>query len=590
MKRPKKQISGWKIIFREFFKYKKQVILLSFLGIIYAIASGFVPYLAGQLIDAISNTSRNFILFNIEAPVWAGFLALWAGAQLISNNLDWVGNRKVNKIALLTEMDYLAKGLGYLLKLPIAFHKNKTSGEIFNKIQNASMWLEQILRTFIKNLIPQFLSIAVGLSIAFYINYIFSFIIIAGIFVYIIILIKIVPPTVELEKKAHDKANDIYGDAWGLVDNVQPIKQAGAEDYENKKLKKRFTDLAEKTWLKIRYIWENINFFQKIIIILTQFAIFVLSVSFIHSGAMTIGELIALNGYAALVFGPFVILGYNWQTIQNGIVALEKAEEILNISTEDYTPKEKVEVKEIGGRIDFKNVYFTYEKSASVLKNINLQIKTGETVALVGESGVGKSTLIDLISGYYFSDKGDIFIDGYNIKKMDLKFLRENIAVVPQEVVLFNDTIKMNLKYGSFKATDEEIELAAKEAGADDFINKFSKKYNQVVGERGIKLSVGQKQRIAIARAILRNPKILILDEPTSALDIKTEKYITESLERLMRGRTTIVIAHRLSTARKADKIFVLDKGQIVEEGKHEELLKKERGIYKDFYKLYLEK
>jgi ABC-type multidrug transport system fused ATPase/permease subunit len=179
-------------------------------------------------------------------------------------------------------------------------------------------------------------------------------------------------------------------------------------------------------------------------------------------------------------------------------------------------------------------------------------------------------------------------IDGHNIKNLNLKFLRSKIAVVPQEIILFNDTIKNNIKYGSFSAKEEKVFEAAKLAHCVEFIEKFPQKYEQLVGERGIKLSAGQRQRVAIARAILRDPRILILDEPTSALDAKSEKYITESLEKLMEGRTTLIIAHRLSTVKKADKILVLDKGKIVEEGKHEELMKIKDGIYRKLYELQI--
>ncbi|MEA3272888.1 MAG: ATP-binding cassette domain-containing protein, partial [Patescibacteria group bacterium] len=186
-------------------------------------------------------------------------------------------------------------------------------------------------------------------------------------------------------------------------------------------------------------------------------------------------------------------------------------------------------------------------------------------MAFVGESGVGKSTIVDLVSGYYFADKGEVLIGGVNIKKIDLNFLRKNIAVVPQEVLLFDGTIKSNIKYGTLGASDKDIKRVAKEAYASEFIEKMPNKYNQIIGERGIKLSVGQKQRIAIAKAMLRDPKILILDEPTSALDVRAEKYISEALEKLMKGRTSIIIAHRLSTVRKVDKIFVFDRGEVVE-------------------------
>jgi len=223
-----------------------------------------------------------------------------------------------------------------------------------------------------------------------------------------------------------------------------------------------------------------------------------------------------------------------------------------------------------------------------VLIEVSFHAAAGKSVALVGESGVGKSTLCDLCSGYFQPSKGKILIDGHNVRRLDLKFLRSQIAVVPQELLLFNDTIKANIRYGSFGASDAAVMSAAKKAHADDFIQKFPRKYSQLVGERGIKLSVGQKQRIAIARAILRNPRILILDEPTSALDAKSEAIIRESLVALMAGRTTFIIAHRLSTVRRADMILVLDKGRIVERGRHEELIQIPDGVYRKLYELQI--
>ena len=216
-----------------------------------------------------------------------------------------------------------------------------------------------------------------------------------------------------------------------------------------------------------------------------------------------------------------------------------------------------------------------------MLDGLNFKVEQGERIAFVGKSGVGKSTTIDLVSGYYFPTKGEVLVDGHDTRKFDLIALRGGIAVVPQEPSLFNDTIMMNIKYGKLKATDSEVVEAAKKARAHEFIEELPEKYSQLVGERGIKLSVGQKQRIAIARAILRNPAILILDEPTSALDAETEKQIAESFDELMKGRTTFIIAHRLSTVRKADRIFVFEKGRIVEEGRHEDLAKLEGGFYK---------
>ena len=297
----------------------------------------------------------------------------------------------------------------------------------------------------------------------------------------------------------------------------------------------------------------------------------------------------AFNGYAAIVFRPLAIIANNWDVVQNGLAAIDRAEKIIERAPELYTPENASILKNIRGDVEFRNVSFAYGKNRRmVLQDVIFDAKAGQSVALVGESGVGKSTLLDLVSGFYRPSRGRILIDGHDVGRLDLKFLRSQIAVVPQELLLFNDTIKANIRYGSFGASDAAIMTSAQRAHADEFIQKFPKKYNQLVGERGIKLSVGQKQRIAIARAILRDPKILILDEPTSALDARSEAIIQDSLRELMRGRTTFIIAHRLSTVRRADMILVLDKGRIVERGKHEELIKIPNGVYRKLYELQI--
>jgi len=239
----------------------------------------------------------------------------------------------------------------------------------------------------------------------------------------------------------------------------------------------------------------------------------------------------------------------------------------------------------IKGEIIFDNVNFGYVKGKFVLKNINLKIKPGETIALVGKSGVGKTTLAELIMGYYQPQNGKIILDGIDISRLQLKWLRDKIAVVPQDLNLFNDTMINNLKYANPNATEKEVAQAAKAASADEFINRLPKKYHTKVGEEGIKLSMGQRQRIAITMAFLKNPKILILDEPTAALDAESEKRVQEGIQRLIVGKTTIIIAHRFSTVRNADKIIVLDKGRIAELGNHDELMKK-KGIYHHLYSL----
>jgi ATP-binding cassette subfamily B protein len=476
-----------------------------------------------------------------------------------------------------------------LLNLPVAFFEGKKRNSAENKIWRASSALSNIIQRVVIDLAPQFLSIIIGFFILFYLNSKIAFFIIFAVIFYIFIIFKTAQPLASIASKGNKAYNKGYGFGYDALSNYEAVKKLTTENYEFKRVKNQFLNVALPIWYRVEKAWVNINFYQRLIIIFTQAVVFILSVFLIQKGEMTIGDLIILNGYIMMIFGPFTTLGLNWQIIQNGIVNINTAEDILNFKPEKYHPKNEVKMDGAKGDIEFQNVSFHYnKKDGDVLKGINLKVKAGETVALVGESGVGKSILIDLVSAFYFAQKGKVLVDGVDIKRIGLKFLRQNIAFVPQEVTLFNDIVKTNIKYGNFKATDKEVEDAAEKSHCDVFINKFPKKYKQQVGNRGVKLSVGQKQRIAIARAILKDPKILILDEPTSALDSKSEKFIVESMEKLMQGRTTFIIAHRLSTVRKADRIFVFKDGKIVEEGSHEKLIKIESGVYRKLYEMQM--
>ena len=580
--------NGWKILFKYLFEYKKELVLLSFLGIISALANGTIPYIIGRFFDAILDQSNVFLGTQAEMPLWLFMVVLFGLMQTTSDAVSWLISKKRTLIVLELNSSYKVRGSAYLLKLPISFHKDRKIGSIVERINSAAERLSQIVGSVVIDFTPQFLSMIVGVAISFWINYWLGAILILSMLIYLGILTKILSPIAYIAKKGFTAWHRAHGYLHDTVSNVHTVKGFTTEEYEDKSTNKRFS-AARSLLYKAEKIWNGVAFSQRGIITLTRISIFIVAVFLIRSGEITIGELIALTGYAAMVFGPFVTLGDRWHAIQNGIIRIEEAEKILTTPPEVYKPKNAIRIEDVKGNIEFKGVTFHYnKKDGDVLKNINFKVSAGETVALVGESGVGKSTLIDLISAYYFAQKGKVSIDGVDVKKINLKFLRRSIAVVPQEVALFNDAIKTNIKYGNFKASDTQVKKATREAGADVFIEKFPKKYNQLVGERGVKLSVGQKQRVAIARAILRDPKILILDEPTSALDSKSEKYITESLEKLMRGRTTFIIAHRLSTVRKADKILVFKEGRIVESGDHKKLMGIKDGVYKNLYNLHI--
>ncbi len=477
-------------------------------------------------------------------------------------------------------------GFGFLLNLPVSFHKRNKIGEIGGKINSAAGSLQRIASRTIIDQTPQILSIIIALVIAFILKPLLAVFLVIGLITYLFILYKNAKPLGGYQKEYFEKVSQFYGDAYDMIGNTIAVKQATAEAYEQEKLNKQTKEMLP-LWTRQIKVWAELSMYQRITILCTQILIFIVSIYYIHAGVMTLGELLALNAYAAMIFGPFIAIARNWQTIQNGIISIQETEKILALDIENYQPKHSKEFP-VRGDISFDNVSFEYDEGKPVLSDISFSVKVGEVIALVGESGVGKSTLIDLVSAYHFPTKGKVMIDDQPIESLDLKSLRSQIAVVPQEVVLFNDTIRTNIKYGNFHATDEQMENAAKKAYAYDFIEKFPNKWEQLVGERGIKLSVGQKQRVAIARAILRNPRILILDEPTAALDAGSEKIISDSLDELMKGKTTFIIAHRLSTVRRADKILVFKEGRISESGKHDELIKLEGGEYRRLYELQI--
>jgi ABC-type multidrug transport system fused ATPase/permease subunit len=577
--------TGLKVMFKYLGQYKRSIVILSIIGILSAIGNGTVPYIAGRFFDSISIT-KSIIIFGYSIQLYVGILILWSVVQLVTYILDWRINIMSQYVSNTVWLDYMSRGFGFLLNLPVSFHKQNKIGDISSSINRAAGSLETILSNIVIDLAPQILSIVIALSIAFYVNALLALFLLAGLTVYVFVLVRNVKPLAKFQKEYYDHMSKMFGDAYDMVGNAIAIKQATSEQYEQKKISKNML-AAVPMWMRQTMVWGNLSLYQRLTILATQILIFIFSVYYIHTGVMTLGELLAFNAYAAMVFGPFTIISRNWQTVQNGIINIQETEKILSSPTENYEPHNAPNI-EIKGDIDFKNVSFQYDEGKTVLHNISFSIKAGDVIALVGESGVGKSTLIDLISAYHFANSGDVLIDSYNVKTLNLRKLRKSIAVVPQEVVLFNDTIETNIKYGNFEASHDEIVEAARKAHALDFINKFPDKWNQMVGERGIKLSVGQKQRIAIARAILRDPKILVLDEPTSALDAGTEKIITESLDELMSGKTTFIIAHRLSTVRKADQILVFKDGKVIESGKHNELLKIEGGEYRRLYELQI--
>jgi len=579
-------LSGIKIIKNYIKPHKKSAFLIIIIGIIGSIANAFTPFLAGKIFDALVKIYNKEL---INLTYIFVILGLWLVLKIINDLSDWYNSIHLEKIATIIEAEYISDGFKHLISLPIHFHKEKKHGEVIDKITRAGQWIATIISSVSLSVVMQSLTMIFAFILVFMINFKLALILFVSVLIYAFFLIKFAPQLVLYQRQVQKNYSRAYGDTYDKIQNISEIKQNAMENFEATEIYKKFVKYAASSWLKLNQIMQKLNISQNLLVTITQLILFVISIFFIQKNEITIGGLAAFNGYAAMVLGPFVSLGRNWQNIQNGLVSIIRAEKILKTEREIYNPPNAISFKNIRGEIEFKNVSFAYKNSKeSVLKNISFKINPGEKIALVGKSGVGKTTLIELILGFYFPQKGEVLIDGVNIKKLNLLNYRKRIAIVPQEPTLFNESIKYNIKYGKESASFSQIKKAAELAYADEFIEKFPKKYNQIVGWRGVKLSIGQKQRIALARAFLKNPDVLILDEPTSALDTKSEYLIKKSLKKLMENKTAIIIAHRLSTIKEVDKIFVIDEGEIKEIGTHSELLNNPNSIYKSFYDLQI--
>jgi len=566
-----------RIIWQYLKKYKAKVYLITLIAFLGSFIAAIIPYLYGYLVDAVISKA---VVFEIII----GFLLLWLILSLIGDWLDRMASFRGYNIAVDVENDFRLEITNHLLYLPLSFHKNKKMGEIVQRVSRGADHLETIISNVVFSLGPRFLTVVIALVIMSFVEWRLTLLLFLILVLYSLVSIWKTRAIVKAQQKMNKAYEKSYGNLYDSIINIQTVKSFTREQKEEKRAYRDFIINAGQQYKLFLNSWRDLGAWQQAIFSTGFVLIFGIAIYFLNIEIITPGQLVMFIGYISLVYAPFGRLANDYRVIRTGLIVIKRSQKLLKIKQELYQ-KDKKEFKNIKGSVEFQDISFGYQKNKNVLRDINFKVKSGQMVALVGESGVGKTTLIDLISRYYIPKQGKILIDNQDIAEVNLESLRKQIAIVPQEVTLFNDTIKNNIHYGRQNATEREIIEAAKIAHVHEFVNKFDKKYEQLVGERGIKLSTGQKQRVAIARAVLRNPSILILDEATSSLDSATEKLVQEALSKLIKGRTTFVIAHRLSTIQKANLILVLEKGRIIEEGDHQELINK-GGVYKKLNQL----
>jgi len=469
-----------------------------------------------------------------------------------------------------------------LIMRPVSFFESSRVGELSSRITTDVEQLQSALSITLAEFIRQIITLIVGVGILAYLTPKLSFIMLLTFPVVIIAAMFFGRHIRKLSKNRQEqlaKTNTIVEESFT---NFSIVKAFTNELFESKRYGDSVNNVVD---ISLKFARIRGLFFAFIISLIFGCILFILwkGATMVQAGEMEAGSLLSFVLYTMVIGGAIAGFGNLYTALAGAVGATERVQELLRTDGELDLAAFDEEYSSLNGDVVFDNVKFSYPSRADVqvLKDIDISIRSGEKVALVGQSGSGKSTIVQLLMRFYDIDGGSISVDGKDIAEESLINLRRNIAIVPQDVLLFGGTIRENIAYGNIHASQEEIERAADQSNCTEFISQFPDGYDSIVGERGIKLSGGQKQRIAIARAILKNPTILILDEATSSLDAESEKVVQEALDRLMQNRTSIIIAHRLATIKEVDRIYVLENGVIIEQGKHTELMQKEGGLYK---------
>lgn len=564
-------------IFRFLLPYKWVFIL----GLVFLLFSSLTlltfPYVAGKLIDAAQGTEWIVSDINSIALILVGILAV---QSIFSFFRVWlfalVSERSMRDIRLAL--------YSRMVRLPMTFFDKRRTGELISRITSDVSLLQDTFSVTLAEFFRQIVTLIAGVAFLLF-NTPKLTLFMLGTFPVLVLIAMVFGKFIrKLSKKTQDElaaANVIVEET---LQSISTVKSFVGETYESLRYGKGLNSVVGVALRQAKYRGAFISF-----IIFALFggivAVMWYGASLVGSGDMSVGELVSFVLYTTFIGGSIAGLGDIYGQVQKAIGSSERVLEILEEEPEASGGDVAMEFQ---GKIDFKNIKFHYptRPEVEVLKDLSFHVNPGEKVALAGHSGAGKSTIIQLLLRFYDIQEGSIAVDDKNIQNWDIQALRSRVGMVPQEVLLFGGSIRENIAYAKPNATEEEIILAAKKANAWQFISQFPEGLGTLVGERGVKLSGGQRQRVAIARAILKDPSILILDEATSSLDAESEALVQEALDELMKGRTTIIIAHRLATIRKVDRIYALKDGEIVESGNHQELLQKDEGFYANLVRL----
>ena len=556
------------------YRSKLIISMVAMMGV--ALCTGAQTYMVKDLLDKIFIEQNRFYLYSLTIVVVFIFA--------IKGIFYYTYHFLLEKVGLSVIKDYRARIFEHIHIQPLSFFHNYPTGTLISRVVSDVTLMQQAVSSALVGILRDFFSVVVLMGVVFFLNWklaLFCFLILPVAAFPIIKFSKIFR---RLSTKAQEETAQVSNMLYETITGNRIVKAFNMENHENKRYNNQLQLLFDVTVqdAKFRCLQHPLMEFIGGVAI----AIFIwFGGKLVIGGVMTIGEFFALMTSLVVAYDPVKRIGKVNSTVQQGLAAATRIFAILDIVPAISDKPDAIELPPFKSSIEFKGVYFHYEDDTEALSDINLHVPAGQTLAIVGHSGGGKTTLTNLVPRFLDVSKGCITIDGCDIRKVTMRSLRDRIAMVTQQTILFNDTVRNNIAYGSLECSESDLIKAAEAAHALDFIKELPKGFETIIGESGARLSGGERQRISIARALLKNAPILILDEATSALDTESEREVQSALENLMKNRTTFVIAHRLSTIKNADRIIVVNNGRIVEDGTHDELLA-HHGEYEQLYNM----